>query len=236
MLYRIYYFCSAGGGEVERANGYDPKLLESSQLALLYIQASQRSCLALQSAARRIRRNVRKSDAVLLLGVDCVVILPNTEPEGVQAVARRIYALLANIEFELQFVYDNAAFALIARLQSAHAWLVEEYIEEEVQHTVIEERRTTSDASGLPYLAFLTSYPSPRLLHLFPYELACRYHCVPVGAERGILTLATCQQFKQELISEFHKITQRDIYQVRCEASMIDDVLKYWQRTLLLKD
>jgi hypothetical protein len=81
----------------------------------------------------------------------------------------------------------------------------------------------------LPYLAFLTSYPPPRLLHLVPYELACLYRCVPVGAERGVLTLATSQRLAQEVIMHFRTVTQRNIFQVRCEAGMIDDVLHYWK-------
>jgi Type II secretion system (T2SS), protein E, N-terminal domain len=82
----------------------------------------------------------------------------------------------------------------------------------------------------MPYLAFLTQYPSQRLLHLFPYELAYRYRCVPVGAERGTLTLAASEPLDHTVIAYFQTLIQQRIFQVRCEASMIDDILRYWQR------
>ena len=83
---------------------------------------------------------------------------------------------------------------------------------------------------GLPYLAFLTNYPAPHLLHLFPYELACRYQCVPVGAERNMLTLATCHWLNREIVTQLRTATHRGIFQVRCEVTMIDEILRYWQR------
>ncbi|TMD51307.1 MAG: hypothetical protein E6I93_10940 [Chloroflexi bacterium] len=82
----------------------------------------------------------------------------------------------------------------------------------------------------VPYLAFLADYPSRRLLHLFPYELACRYQCVPVGADRDMLTIGTSQRQDDAVIAHFEQVTRRGIFQVRCEVSMIDDVLRYWQR------
>jgi hypothetical protein len=82
----------------------------------------------------------------------------------------------------------------------------------------------------LPHLAVLAQYPAPRILHLFPYELACHYRCVPVGAERTMLTLATSQRLELEVIAYFQEITRRNIFLVRCEASMIEDVLLYWHR------
>lgn len=85
-------------------------------------------------------------------------------------------------------------------------------------------------ATPLPYLAFLTDYPSPRLLHLFPYELACRYQCVPVGTERKTLTLATCHWLNREIVAQLRTVTRREIFQVRCEVTIIDEVLRYWQR------
>ena len=215
---------------MERASEYTLELLESSQLALIYIQASQRSCLALHRATRRVRSNVRRNDSVLLHGTNCIILLPATLPEGAQVVARRIYTLLADVEFELQIIYDRAAFALMQRLQVGHVFTIVE--EGEAIYRPASTMPWRSDQDGLPYLAFLTSYPPHRLLHLFPYDLACRHRCVPVGAERGVLTLATCQQLDQDLILHFHDATQHNIFQVRCEAEMIEDVLKYWKNTI----
>jgi hypothetical protein len=70
------------------------------------------------------------------------------------------------------------------------------------------------------------------VLQLFPYSLACRYRCVPVGTERGVLTLAICQRLEQELITQFQEMTQHEIFQVRCEGGMINDLLSYWQNML----
>ena len=215
---------------MERASGYSLEMVEDSQLALLYIQASQQSCLVLQHAVQRIRRNVRRSDSVLLRGTICVILLPATLPEGAHVVARRVYALLADVEFEMQLMYDSAAFALVQRLQNEHPLALVEVCETAWQPVSVTPYR--SDQTSLPYLAFLASYPAPRLLHLFPYDLACRHRCVPVGVERGILTLATCKQLDQDLISHFHEVTQYNIFQVRCEAEMIEDILKYWRNTV----
>ena len=219
---------------MERASGYSPELVESSQLALLYIQASQRSCLALHRATRRIRHNVRSNDSVLLHGTNCIILLPATLPEGAQVVARRIYTLLADVEFELQIIYGRAAFALMQRLQDGHLFTVVEECEAIYKPVSVIPWR--SDQNGLPYLAFLANYPPHRLLYLFPYDLACRHRCVPVGAERGVLTLATCKQLDQDLISHFHDVTQHNIFQVRCEVEMIEDILKYWKNTICFQE
>ncbi len=215
---------------MERASRYSLEVVEDSQLALLYIQASQQSCLILQRAALRIRCNVRRSDSVLLRGTNCIILLPATLPEGAQAVARRVYALLADVEFEMQIMYDYAAVALVQRLQNEQPLTIVE--ECEIGWEPVSVTPYSTNQSSLPYLAFLASYPPPRLLHLFPYELAYRHRCVPVGAERGILTLATCERLGQNLISHFHDVTQHNIFQVRCEAEMIEDILKYWKNTV----
>jgi len=229
-----YFVDKDGGGEVVRASGLHLEHGEDNQLALLYIQASQQSCLILQHAVQRIRRNVRKCDSVLLRGTICIILLPATLPEGAQVVARRVYTLLADVEFEMQIMYDNAAFALVQRLQNEHPLtLVEEC---ETAWKPISVLPYSTDQNSLPYLAFLASYPAPRLLHLFPYKLAHRHRCVPVGAERGVLTLATCVQLDQDLISHFHDVTQHNIFQVRCEAEMIEDILKYWRNTIYFQE
>jgi hypothetical protein len=201
---------------VERVREYALEMVEDSQVALLYIQASPQSCLALQRATRRIRRNVRRNDVVLLRGTLCIILLVATQAEGAQAVARRVYALLADVEFEIQIMYDRAAFALVQRLQNEQPFVVVD--ERETIWKPVAVTPYGTDQSSLPYLAFLASYPALRLLHLFPYELAQRHRCVPVG--------------EQGLISHFHNVTQHNIFQVRCEAEMIEDVLKYWKNTL----
>lgn len=215
---------------MERASGYSLELVEDGQLALVYIQASQRSCLALHRATRRIRRSIRKSDSVLLHGTNCLVLLPDTLPEGAQAVARRIYTLLADVEFELQIIYDGTAVALMQRLQVEHLFVVVE--ECEAIYKPVSVMPWKSDQNELPYLAFLSCYPTQRLLYLFPYDLALRHRCVPIGAEHGVLTLATCKPLDQELVSHFHTVTQYAIFQVRCEVEMVEDVLKYWKNTI----
>ena len=131
-------------------------------------------------------------------------------------------------------MYDNAAVILVQRLQNEHPLtLVEEC---ETAHKPVSVASWRSDQNGLPYLAFLASYPPHRLLHLFPYELARRHRCAPVGAERGVLTLATCKQLDQDLISYFHTITQHNIFQVRCEVEMIEDILNYWRNTICFQE
>ena len=227
-----------GGGEVERLSDQSFDLIDDERVALVCVQGAERSQVALRRVACRIRRNVRSCDIVLLLGAACIIVLPETTLEGAQAVGRRISTLLADIEYELQILCGSTAYALVQRLRAECALVIEQKELEMIP------ARTPSVASPitpqfrgaepLPYLAFLANYPSQRLLHLFPYELACRYHCVPVGAERGVLTLATSQELTHEVIAKLQEVTQRNIFQVRCEVGMIDDVLNYWQRTVLV--
>lgn len=89
-----------------------------------------------------------------------------------------------------------------------------------------------STFASLPHLAFLASYPPLRLFQTFPYALARQYQCVPVGTERGVLTLATCQQLEPAVIAYLQEVTHRAIFQVSCEMSLIEDILRYWEHSL----
>jgi len=220
---------------VERLGDQTFELIHDKQVTLICIQGCDQAEVSLRRAARRIRQNVRRSDIVLLSGLSCIIVLRNTLLEGAQAVARRISTLLAGIEYEIQILCGDAAHLLMQRLQAERAIVIEQKEPERVHAPSLPVALaiTGRELDSLPYLAFLAHYPSQRLLHLFPYELACRYHCFPVGAERGILTLATSQELDRAVISYFQEVIQRNIFQVRCEASMIDDVLSYWQRTML---
>ncbi len=245
---------------VEWMSRWDAAQTSDEHTSLLCLKTSEESSPALPGAARRIRRNVRQSDSVLLLENVCIVLLPATPLLGAEAAARRISMLVADVEFELQVLYGAAALTLFQRLQSEGATVVgsEETLldglgshpgtvtgvrsiapNKKVGSKKIRFIRPLADNAPpeapqnvpiMPYLAFLSNYPSRRLLHLFPYELACRYQCIPVGAERDMLTLGTSQWLEYEVVSHFEEVTRRGIFQVRCEASMIDDVLRYWER------
>jgi hypothetical protein len=235
-------------------NGIHTALKEDEESSLICIKSISESVTALVYAAQRIRRNVRQGDTVLLAERVCVIILPRTAPEGAQAVARRLALLLVDVEYEMELLYGPSAQALIERLQAI--WAVE--IREDTRamtsitptpgqalppgHVEIREdtRAMASIAptlgqaviadSSMPYLAFLEDYPPRRLFRLFPYDLACQYQCIPVGADRGMLTVGTCQRLAENVIAHFRQVTKHGIFQVRCEAKLIDDVLRYWQR------
>ena len=188
-------------------------------------------------AARRIRRQVRFSDSVLLLDKNCVLLLPATPFSGAQAVASRIALLLSGFSCKLHVYHGATALLVLQRLNEAGAKPVpyEEGREILPAPPLEEGQARRAECKGpaahrLPYLAFLASYPPPHVLHLFPYELACRYQCVPVGAERKILTLATCRWLNREIVARLRVATSREIFQVRCEMTTIDEVLRYWQR------
>jgi len=220
---------------VERLSGHIFELINDEQVTLICIQGSGQSQILLRCAAQRIRQNVRRTDMVLVSGISCIAVLYDTPLEGAQAVARRISTLLADIEYEIQILRGKAAYALMQRLQTECAIVVEQKEPEPTHGSSLATLSVAGrELEPLPYLAFLANYPPQRLLHLFPYELARRYHCFPVGAERGILTLATSQELDREAVSHVQEVIQRNIFQVRCEASMIDDVLSYWQRTMLV--
>jgi hypothetical protein len=205
------------------------------ELVVLYIQGTALSSYALRRAAQRIRSNVRRSDSVWWLDMSCAIVLSGATLECGQVVAKRLMPLLADVECAMQILSGGTAQAFLQRLSASHAILLEDN-QQEIQcmpENQVPLIQPVPDTDTLPYLAFLANYPSYRLLHLFPYELARRHHCVPVGVERKILTIATCRRLEYHIVSQFQEATQCDIFQVRCEAGMIDDVLNYWQRTLL---
>ncbi|GAC1691361.1 MAG: hypothetical protein NVS9B9_13650 [Ktedonobacteraceae bacterium] len=178
---------------------------------------------------------IRKGDTVLLSKNSCAILLPATPLMGAQAVARRVYPLLVDVEYELQILYGSAALRLLQQVQGNHVVVSQKdthMFGEYVPSTKKQRVDRMREDEPLPYLAFLTSYPSQRLLHMFPYELADRFHCIPVGAERGVMTLATCQRLQQEIVVYLSEVTQHNIFQVGCEAGMIDDVLRHWQRAI----
>lgn len=198
------------------------------ELSLLYVKSKGLSYSTLRRVAERAWKCVRSEDAVLLLGNAFLVLLPKTPPAGAQAVAHRIEALLADKEYDLQVVSGEAAQTLIQRTQVEQAARIK-CIRGPIESPLVLGPQMERNKS-LPYLAFLSQYPSPRLLQLLPYELASQHHCVPIGAERGVLTLATYQQLQMDVIAHFQQIAQRGIFQVRCEPAVISEVLRYWQR------
>lgn len=205
--------------------------------SLIYIETASRTIHALLPAARRIRRQVRFHDRVLLLETACALLLPATPLPGAQAVASRISPLLGGFSCELHVYHGATALLVLQHLYEAGARPI---TQEECDEPLPPARPKAEPANQvayretatnpLPYLAFLTNYPSPHLLHLLPYELACRYQCVPVGIERKMLTLATCHWLNREAIAQLRTATRREIFQVRCEVTIIDEVLHYWQR------
>ena len=200
--------------------------------SLVQITALAGCAPALLQAARRIRCNIRCTDVVILMEHICAIGLPATHLQGAQVVARRISALLVDIDCEIQAFYGQSALALWQRLQSLRALVVsaeEPEIERLYASAAMKHEQIDPPAQSMPYLAFLASYPSRRLLHLFPYEIACRYQCVPVGVERDMLTIGTSQRLDESVIAHMQEVTRRGIFQVRCEISMIDDILRYWR-------
>jgi hypothetical protein len=205
--------------------------------SLIYIEATGGSAQVLQLVAKRIRRLVRFSDNVLLLESVCALLLPTTPFSGAQALANQISLLLIDVPCELQVYHGMTALLVLQRLREAGAKtpspddcaeipapfpLIERQIGQE------EKKATSTDA--LPYLPFLANYPSFQVLHLFPFELACRYQCVPLGSERNMLTLGTCHGLNQEIVKQLRLATRRGLFLVRCEIAVIDEVLRYWRR------
>lgn len=212
--------------------------------SLISIEATERTAHVLPSAARRIRRQVRSHDSVLLLGTTCALLLPMTPFSGAQAVARRISSLLSEFPYKLHVYHGATALIVLQQLREGGARsIADEEPAAILPPAAPETEQETGQAvrqevtlAPLPYLAFLADYPSPRLLHLFPYELACRYQCVPLGTERKALTLATCHWLNREIVTQLRMATRRDIFQVRCEMTIIDEVLCYWQRIQEIKE
>lgn len=205
---------------------------EDEHFSLICIKADEKSAVSLAFAAQRIRQNIRRDDTVLLFERECVcvIILPRTSLADAQVVARRLTLLLVDVECEIELLYGLAAHLLLRQLLAGKA--VEVHCQEIVESTAIVSARQESSESGpvLPYLSFLADYPPRRLFRLLPYDLACQYQCVPVGAERDMLTLGTRERLDEHIIAHLQQVTKRGIFQVRCEERLINDVLRYWQR------
>lgn len=202
----------------------------ADQISLLYIEATEQASGALERAVRRIRHSIRAGDDMLLLERRCAILLWGTPFAGAVAVAGRIKPLLADVEYELRIIAGRAALTLVRRLQARHARpIVQEEAEQTEPPDALAEKQADSNES-LPYLAFLAAYPSLRLLHLLSYEFASHYGCVPIGEERGTLTIATSHQLDQRVVADLEAMTQRTIFQVRCEPAVILDLLNYWRQ------
>lgn len=215
--------------------------VDEEQLSLILLEATEGSGAALQRALLRIRHTIRGTDFVFFQGKTCVVVLPATPIAGAQVVAQRISALLVDVEYTTHVLYGAAAQSALSRLRYMQAVEVPvdaistgNSIRSIGAPTSRDEARPVGDAglASLPHLAYLAHYPSLRLFHLFPYALACQYQCVPVGAERGVLTVATCQHLEAAVIAHLQAEIRRTIFQVYCEMSIIEDVLRYWERML----
>jgi hypothetical protein len=205
---------------------------EDENFSLICIRAGEESAVNLAFAAQRIRQNIRRDDTVLLFEgeCECVIILPRTSLADAQVVARRLALLLIDVECELELLYGLAAHLLLRQLLAGR--VIEVPRQELVESVALEPARQQSAESEpeLPYLPFLADYPPRRLFRLFPYDLACQYRCVPVGAERDMLTLGTRERLDEHIIAHFRQVTKRGIFQVRCDERLINDVLRYWQR------
>lgn len=211
---------------MEELNAHSFALIDNERIALVCIEGNWPVEGMLSYIAARIRRNVRRTDVLLIGGNYCLVTLLETPIEGAQVVARRLHALLADVEHTLQIVSGLAAQNMVQMLYRDQPFFI---VGNEAEATLTTQAEHGQSTDHLPYLAFLASYPSHRLLHLIPYDLARHYHCVPVGVERGVLTLATCQRLEREAVERFEEVTQKTIFLVRCEAGLIEDVLRYWQ-------
>lgn len=229
---------------VEKVGEADLAYIQKNCTALIYIQTENQDSRALQRAVQQIRRNIRHSDSIILLEAihSCAILLPMTPFEGAQAVAQRMTPLLAYLQVDVQIVYGEAAQALIQRIRDD--WEVAQAVMIEASQLEAAEKNNATEIDSSiyqryqsepwPYLACLNHYPTKRLLQLLPYELACRYRCVPIGTEQGILTLATHQRLEADIVRLLREAAQRNIFQVRCETGIIEDILQYWQRTYIL--
>ncbi len=205
--------------------------------SLICIEMTGGSVQALQLAAKRIRRLLRTYDNVLLQEHTCALLLPATPFSRAQELVKRVALLLTDVPCAMQVYHGTTALLILQHLYEAGATVLSSEVYVEIPSLVgkpeipVEKKEhQPPSSSALPYLAFLANYPSPRLLDLFPYELACQYHCVPLGSERNMLTLATCQWLNYEVVMQLRSATHRGIFQVRCEISLIDEVLCYWRR------
>lgn len=228
-------------------NQYAAGQEQGEQFSLLCIALSERSAASVRRVARRVCRNVRQSDCVLYAGRVCAVVFARTQLSGAQAAARRLRELLVDVEYELQVLGGASAVTMLQYLRAHEPVVVQREEDGDLVLPVPErregvrereedqEQEDRCERETLPQLSVLSQYPALRVLRLFPYELAYRYRAVPVGAERSILTLATCQRLEAEVIAYFQEVTRRNIFLVRCEEHMVEDVLLYWQRILPLR-
>lgn len=205
-------------------------------ISLIFIEVTRGSTNALSGAVKRIHSHINVAHSMLLREGCCALLLPTTPFSGAQALANRLGQFLVNLRHEIHVYHGTTAYLIVQRLQASGAITIKDA--QNTIHRASVELSTTLEQNeikeisprSIPHLAFLTQYPAPALLHLFPYELACRYQCAPIGATRNMLTLATCHWLNREIIKHIRTTTRRGIFQVHCEVTIIDDILRHWQR------
>ncbi len=200
-----------------------------STRTLVIIHTNPGSVSSLRWLALQIIRQIRREDYILLHSQQCVLILRGASLEGGEAVARRLSTFLEEIDHRLQIVSGPSALVVERNLREQKALVIDRtYLERGEPFLYMGGQE--SEGLQIPYLAFLTQYPARRLLYLFPYELGYRHRCVPIGVERGLLTLATVQQLDRAVQVSLEGITGRRIVQVRCDSTLIEELLRHWRR------
>ncbi len=104
-----------------REHSGKPQQIYEEQLSLVLLEATERSSAALQRALPRIRRTIRGTDMVFFQGKTCAVALPATPIAGAEVVARRLSALLVDVEYTTHIVYGAAAQTALTQLRFMQA-------------------------------------------------------------------------------------------------------------------
>ncbi|GCF06454.1 hypothetical protein KDI_00180 [Dictyobacter arantiisoli] len=77
---------------------------------------------------------------------------------------------------------------------------------------------------AVPYLELPHVLPK-RVKALLPYQIACEFHCAPVGYERQQLTVAMREPTNATMLTRLHEITGLTIFPVACEEQELNALL-----------
>jgi hypothetical protein len=189
-----------------------------------------------------LRKLVRKTDSVLLLGHSLYFLLPGASVQGGQIVQNRLWeALLWRVHnlserevlpprtmavghsaypmaYETIDDFITAASKAILRfdLQSEKAASKPAATpdEQQVEDEMEEELPVLARKLGIPYLTLLPGKLPQRLQHLVDPKLAQELHCYPLGRERNMLTVAMLNPQDRSALDRLKQETGLHIFPV----------------------
>lgn len=206
----------------------------------------------LQTIGHYLELEIRRSDIAARYGGDeFVIILPQSGAEVAEAVAERLVRSVGRLSppdlpnglAALSLSIGISAYPTLALdeeqlINQADAALraAKRSLAQRIQTwRSASERLAEAQRLGIPYLASPVDMLTADIARLIPFEIARRHYCVPIGFERGNLTLALLDPTDSELLKTLSTVTRLTIHPVLSNSAEIMTALsrlaELWGKT-----